>query len=63
MSHPVRGAWIEIPRLGEMLSPIFGSHPVRGAWIEIPVDLKSEIYFLSHPVRGAWIEIGRIRGA
>ena len=35
MSHPVRGAWIEMP------SPMIGghpgeqSHPVRGAWIEI----------------------------
>ena len=33
-SHPVRGAWIEIPRWG-WRSTIFGSHPVRGAWIEI----------------------------
>ena len=34
MSHPVRGAWIEI------MSTVDGtvstkSHPVRGAWIEI----------------------------
>ena len=34
LSHPVRGAWIEIP----MYVCDFdygGSHPVRGAWIEM----------------------------
>ena len=36
LSHPVRGAWIEMPPLevGKAGRP---SHPVRGAWIEIPV--------------------------
>ena len=36
MSHPNRGAWIEI---AQSLSwrAIFRSHPNRGAWIEIPV--------------------------
>ena len=33
-SHPVRGAWIEMPvRCGIDKFP--ASHPVRGAWIEI----------------------------
>ena len=34
MSHPVRGAWIEIQGLPDIWE-IFPSHPVRGAWIEI----------------------------
>ena len=35
MSHPVRGAWIEIFVYAQ--NEIFPkSHPVRGAWIEIP---------------------------
>ena len=34
MSHPVRGAWIEIFVYAQ--NEIFPkSHPVRGAWIEI----------------------------
>ena len=34
MSHPVRGAWIEIVNAfcNDVVIP---SHPVRGAWIEI----------------------------
>ena len=36
MSHPVRGAWIEIMRTICCLS-LTRSHPVRGAWIEILV--------------------------
>ena len=35
MSHPSRGAWIEIT-LSAALSAPSGSHPSRGAWIEIP---------------------------
>ena len=34
MSHPVRGAWVEMPSI--IVLPIFVlSHPVRGAWVEI----------------------------
>ena len=33
-SHPVRGAWIEIPVFGFAPNQNL-SHPVRGAWIEI----------------------------
>ena len=35
MSHPVRGAWIEIVDLDVSIHLNAGSHPVRGAWIEI----------------------------
>ena len=35
MSHPVRGAWIEIMHKMSQLYGIPLSHPVRGAWIEI----------------------------
>ena len=34
MSHPLRGAWIEILVLSEDAG-LFWSHPLRGAWIEI----------------------------
>ena len=37
MSHPVRGAWIEIFNLIINIG-ILKSHPVRGAWIEIWMD-------------------------
>ena len=35
MSHPVRGAWIEISMGVNIDNLTSGSHPVRGAWIEI----------------------------
>ena len=34
MSHPSRGAWIEMPIFVVSVSNI-ASHPSRGAWIEI----------------------------
>ena len=35
MSHPSRGAWIEIPRAFSANENARQSHPSRGAWIEI----------------------------
>ena len=35
LSHPSRGAWIEMPLWCEGAKK-FESHPSRGAWIEIP---------------------------
>ena len=35
LSHPVRGAWIEIPPNYLQIRKYEASHPVRGAWIEI----------------------------
>ena len=57
MSHPARGAWIEISRPP---MPRYGrpSHPARGAWIEIcSAPGQSQPDTASHPARGAWIEI------
>ena len=57
MSHPTRGAWIEINWL-RLWRHRQVSHPTRGAWIEIlsgPNRLTKRR--LSHPTRGAWIEI------
>ena len=34
MSHPARGAWIEIMAVSVVMG-CGGSHPARGAWIEI----------------------------
>ena len=61
LSHPARGAWIEILRLRNTPTKST-SHPARGAWIEMDgttstVTLSSP----SHPARGAWIEIARHR--
>ena len=39
MSHPVRGAWIEIVRV-RFPFKLRWSHPVRGAWIEIVQGAK-----------------------
>ena len=56
MSHPVRGAWIEISTYDSYQMYLL-SHPVRGAWIEIRRISKHSVSYRSHPVRGAWIEI------
>ena len=57
MSHPVRGAWIEILdrtllRVGVSCRTPSG---VRGLKFVVLVVVK--IIGRSHPVRGAWIEI------
>ena len=57
MSHPVRGAWIEIPFNIFMIKKKAESHPVRGAWIEIFGSVTRARRKMSHPVRGAWIEM------
>ena len=53
MSHPVRGAWIEIRRFGA-INIALKSHPVRGAWIEIHEDIFKLLFFRRTPsgVRG-----------
>ena len=58
MSHPSRGAWIEIPA-GDLARLGFRrSHPSRGAWIEIFRGLHNNLDSIkSHPSRGAWIEM------
>ena len=35
MSHPTRGAWIEIYPVHRISAASVWSHPTRGAWIEI----------------------------
>ena len=58
MSHPSRGAWIEIGADAVLSTLPPESHPSRGAWIEIRmVRLSDWISSGSHPSRGAWIEI------
>ena len=39
MSHPARGAWIEILTVFTIHHGALSSHPARGAWIEIDVLL------------------------
>ena len=34
LSHPVRGAWVEIAVSVLPVMSLYLSHPVRGAWIE-----------------------------
>ena len=58
LSHPARGAWIEI--LLDMKDHARSrlSHPARGAWIEIPRRQTARTACArSHPARGAWIEM------
>ncbi len=38
VSHPVRGAWIEIKIFRRAANGASKSHPVRGAWIEIAME-------------------------
>ena len=39
MSHPTRGAWIEIHQA--IVAPVLSmSHPTRGAWIEIILNIE-----------------------
>ena len=57
LSHPARGAWIEILKAGKAYPPLGGSHPARGAWIEIRSASIAANSARSHPARGAWIEI------
>ena len=40
VSHPVRGAWIEINETLTLGFSAGTSHPVRGAWIEILNDVN-----------------------
>ena len=47
LSHPVRGAWIEIANTG-LMGAGGASHPVRGAWIEINGNVED---FLGNPGR------------
>ena len=56
MSHPARGAWIEINGNG-IVDNAEKSHPARGAWIEISRPPMPRYGRPSHPARGAWIEI------
>ena len=57
LSHPSRGAWIEIKDGGVALKSA-QSHPSRGAWIEISRTRSGKtVTGESHPSRGAWIEI------
>ena len=57
MSHPARGAWIEMFVLDNAIVEL-ESHPARGAWIEISFNAACVAADIgSHPARGAWIEI------
>ena len=61
LSHPSRGAWIEIRKPYKCRS-VMTSHPSRGAWIEIrDIVLSWFSVSTSHPSRGAWIEIRVMR--
>ena len=58
MSHPARGAWIEI-KSKTAVRAAQASHPARGAWIEINFSVSACVSVqVSHPARGAWIEMG-----
>ena len=56
VSHPARGAWIEICVAMRTYRATL-SHPARGAWIEIYAQAQLINGTQSHPARGAWIEM------
>ena len=58
MSHPARGAWIEIGHRRRHPRKDRWSHPARGAWIEMHCYQGDPDNIRSHPARGAWIEMG-----
>ncbi len=60
MSHPARGAWVEIEMRDDGSVKVYMSHPARGAWVEIRRHLPFAGAPLSHPARGAWVEITRL---
>ena len=51
LSHPVRGAWIEI-LVGAKGDKGDKSHPVRGAWIEIVKTLAVNMEYMVAPRQG-----------
>ena len=51
MSHPARGAWIEIS-MTRFVSGVTKSHPARGAWIEIQDKLRQMMTALVAPRKG-----------
>ena len=57
MSHPTRGAWIEMSKAGKESKEAAGRtpHGVRG--LKYTGRLSARLDSLSHPTRGAWIEI------
>ena len=57
LSHPSRGAWIEMNRWASTTITGSSSHPSRGAWIEMNPGNPYSPWTRSHPSRGAWIEI------
>ena len=60
MSHPSRGAWIEIYNELKVLNREEGRTPrgVRGLKLKPSSQVDGQL--MSHPSRGAWIEIRRL---
>ena len=61
MSHPARGAWIEMEMLCKELDDIAGRTPQGVRGLKSSKYCVSCVMKLSHPARGAWIEIFRER--
>ena len=59
LSHPVRGAWIEIINMGSCDNVSSGRTPSGVRGLKCRYFLTVSANSLSHPVRGAWIEIRR----
>ena len=52
MSHPARGAWIEILFCAVLRIEVVMSHPARGAWIEITTSVSESARFTVAPREG-----------
>ena len=57
VSHPVRGAWIEITKMSSMVVAAGGRTPSGVRGLKFSSATYGRIKSTSHPVRGAWIEI------
>ena len=52
LSHPARGAWIEIPSLTPPAAEAYKSHPARGAWIEMSPGSRTKHGVVVAPRKG-----------
>ena len=57
MSHPARGAWIEITGASTRAGLLRGRTPQGVRGLKFRAGSRTPTHYTSHPARGAWIEI------
>ena len=63
MSHPARGAWIEIYLAGQRPTRPGGRTPQGVRGLKSGADGRGKGSDPSHPARGAWIEISMVEAS